>query len=393
MAGGTRVQQPGRLDRRHPRGVRQRGRKTVRPRCGADAALARQAAEQASADAAAARTAATQAEVEAERARGAATRAENEAAAASSAAALAEREAATAQSAATQAEQDAADAGKLAESAEAHAKSAEEAAKNANAHAKEADEAAKRTEEYARELERKARENAARTKTPPSSGATPSDAEQEALRQAGITPEQLAEYRTLAEQDLIDYLLENGGELLVELFLQDILDCIDDPDIPTCLWAIISSIPVGKLAKVASKLPRITKAIAGIGTFLDKSAAAKKRLKQAEEIIEKVRKKVPDCLGKKKKKPGPKGFAPRSAAAKADDDDECLTAETVVYRSPATGKRASEERGLNPANHGGSHLHGLLCQPAGGSRSVRGERPRLRVPPLCDEARIPRGLR
>ncbi|WP_282689659.1 MULTISPECIES: hypothetical protein [unclassified Streptomyces] len=225
------------------------------------------------------------------------------------------------------------------------AKSAEEAAKNANAHAKEADEAAKRTEEYARELDRKARENAARTKTPPSSGATPSDAEQEALRQGGITPEQLAEYRTPAEQGLIEYLLESGGELLVELFLQDILDCIDDPDIPTCLWAIISSIPVGKLAKVASKLPQITKAIAGIGTLLDKSAAAKKRLRQAEEIIEKVRKKVPDCLGKKKKKPGPKGFAPRSAAAKADDGDECLTAETVVYRSPATGKRASEERG------------------------------------------------
>lgn len=320
----------------------------------ADAKLARQAANQAFADAAAARNAATQAEAEAARARGAATDAENQAAAAGSAATLAEKEASLAQGAATQAEKDAADADRLATSAEAHAKSAETAAKNAGTYAKEADEAAKKAEEYQRELQRKAREQAAKPgkETP---GSDLKEAERKALEAAGISEAEYEAARALAQQDLLDYLMENGAELLVELAAEEIKECWDDPDIPTCLWAVVTSLPWSKAAKLVSKLPQLSKIIWGINDFLDKSAKAKKLVKQADEVIEKVRKKIPDCVGKSKKKPAPKSLA-RSAGARADDEDEeCLTAETVIYRSPATGKRDSEKRGLNPANHGGDH--------------------------------------
>ncbi|MFC3234938.1 hypothetical protein ACFOL3_17395, partial [Streptomyces nitrosporeus] len=236
----------------------------------------------------AARTAAMEAEAAAERARGAATEADNQAAAAGSAATWAENEAAAASGAATRAEKDAAGAAELAASAEAHAKSAETAAANAAEHARAADEAAKRAEEYQRQFEREAREEAAREKTDSPSPPTLEDAQREALEAAGITPEEYEAARALMAKDLLDYLMENGAEILVEILAEDIMACIDDPDIATCLWALIQNLGPVKALKIASKLPRIAKAIAGINSFLDKSAAAKNLVKKAEKIIDRV---------------------------------------------------------------------------------------------------------
>ncbi|WP_190344816.1 hypothetical protein [Streptomyces venezuelae] len=280
-----------------------------------DAQQARQAATAAYADAAAARTAATQAEAEAQRARAAATEAENQAAAALSAATLAEKEASTARAAATQAERDAADAARLAQSAEDHARSAETAASNAAQHAREADDAAKRAEEYEREQQRKEREEAAKSRQ-----STPAldDQMKKALAEAGLSPEAYQEALVLAEKNLLDYLMENGAEILVELFLEDIKACIDDPDIPTCLWAIVQNLGPAKALKIASKLPKIAKAIAGINTFLDKTAEARKHLKKYEEALEKI-KAAASCLvdgtPDKGKKPGARGSAVKTAPA------------------------------------------------------------------------------
>ncbi|MFD7576686.1 hypothetical protein ACFV6U_40235, partial [Streptomyces sp. NPDC059810] len=259
-----------------------------------DARLAREAAQQAFADAAAARTAATQAEAEAQRARDAAGEAERQAIAAGNAATLAEKEAATAQAAAEKAAKDAADAARLATSAEAYATSAETAAKNAGTYAKEAGEAATRAEEYQREEQRKAREEAARGQAPPPA-ASDADTMKQALAEAGLTEEEYRAALELSGQDILDYLIENGGELLVEMFAEDIMACIEDPDIPTCLWAIISVLPVGKLLKLGSKLPKITKAIWGIGAFLDKVAGAKKKLKKFDKALDRA-KKATKCL-------------------------------------------------------------------------------------------------
>ncbi|MER6049070.1 hypothetical protein ABT168_16720 [Streptomyces sp. NPDC001793] len=265
-----------------------------------DAALARQAANQAAADAAAARKAANEAEAEAARARKAAAEADQHAAAANSAANQAEHEASVAQGAAAQAEKDAADAGKLADSAENHAKSAEEAAENAEKYAKEADEAAKRAEEYRREQERKARGEAARKIEGRDSELT--SEEEQALKDLGLSPEEFERIRELSGKDLLDYLKENGGEILVELFFEDIKKCYDDPDIPTCLWAIVQNIGPGKAAKIVQKLPKIGKAIWGINKFLDKVDAARKKIDKYEDALEKAWKKLPACVKEEKKK-------------------------------------------------------------------------------------------
>ncbi|WP_372411267.1 hypothetical protein [Streptomyces luteireticuli] len=261
----------------------------------ADAKDARQAANQAYADAAAARQAATQAEAEAERARGAATEAENQAAAAVSAATQAEKEASVAQSAATQAAKDAEDARKLADSAEAHAKSAEDAAKNADKYAREADIAAKKAE--AEERAAKLKELAEAAKRSTNSGAPEaSSEEEEALKEAGISPDEFKEDQELADKDVFDYLKENGAQILVDLFYKEIEECIDTGDVQTCITAILENLPVAKLAKIGWKtIPKLFKTVWGIDKFLEKTAAARKRIKKYEEALEKIRKRIPDC--------------------------------------------------------------------------------------------------
>ncbi|MFE9404813.1 hypothetical protein ACFYNY_24135 [Streptomyces sp. NPDC006530] len=342
----------------------------------ADATQARESANQAFADADAARTAATQAEAEAQRARGAATDAENQAAAASSAATLAEKEASVAQDAAVQAKKDADDADKLAASAEEHAKSAETAAKNAETYAKQADEAARRAEEYRRDQERKDLAEAAKKNPkytdplPGGAGGEPGSSAEAldalilrmatdyALAQLGLSEEEVALARDLSGQDLLDYLKNNGAEILVELFAADIKECIDDPDIGICIWAIVQNAGPVKLVKIGSKLPRISKAIWGIKGFLEKVDKARKKLDAFTEKLEGAKEKLDRLRAlcdrdAKDRKPGrkSKAAAVQRSVAVGDDkpkpDTDCTF---PIFRTPKTVDVAYEKlHGPNPS--------------------------------------------
>ncbi|MEV5443078.1 polymorphic toxin-type HINT domain-containing protein, partial [Streptomyces sp. NPDC052644] len=290
--------------------------------------------------------AANQAEAEAARARGAAAEADSHAVAANSAANLAEKEASVAQGAAAQAEKDAADANKFAESAESHAKSAEAAAKNANSYAHEADEAAKRAEEYQREQDRKAREAAA--KAAESKGDSLGDlteAEMEALKLAGITPEELEKARALAAKDLADFLIENGGQIIVDLLFEDIKKCFSEGNFESCFWAVVGSLPWGKALKVIKETPAITKAliriVGGLDDFLDNSAKAKKLVDKSKEILEKFRKNPPPCAPGGKKN----SFAPGTPVLMADGArkpiEDVRVGEHVLATDPLTGRTES----------------------------------------------------
>ncbi|MGW1199622.1 scabin-related ADP-ribosyltransferase [Streptomyces sp. NPDC002536] len=329
-----------------------------------DANDARNAANEAYADASAASDAANQAESEAVRARAASTEADNQAAAANSLAALAEKEATTAQGAAKQATQDAEAAGKLADSAEEHAKSAEAAAEKADEYAKGADEAAKKAEKYESEQAGKDRTEAAKPKEEPKGEPDKGSDLDEALKDSGLTSEEYKDLKDLAEKSLFDYLKENGAEILIELFAEDIKECIDTGDIPICIWAVVQNAGPAKALKIVGKLPKISKAVWGINKFLDKVAAARKKLKKFEEALEKIRKKIPACLvdsdpPKRPKKPK-HGFAAGGqpaahayqgfASAAAAEYKKCRP--KVVYRSDTRGpdeifKIGFEPRGSN----------------------------------------------
>ncbi|MFK8851071.1 hypothetical protein [Streptomyces sp. Ac-502] len=97
--------------------------------------------------------------------------------------------------------------------------------------------------------------------------------------------------------------MDNGAEILVELAAEEIKECWDDPDIPSCLWAIVNNLPWSKAAKLVGKLPKIGKAIWGINGFLDKSAKAKKLVDKSEDVLDKAWKKLPACVKDKKKSP------------------------------------------------------------------------------------------
>ncbi|MFD5937270.1 polymorphic toxin-type HINT domain-containing protein, partial [Streptomyces sp. NPDC060333] len=307
-----------------------------------DAKLAREAANRAFADATAARNAANQAEAEASRARGAAAEADSHAVAANSAANLAEHEASVAQGAAAQAEKDAADANKFAESADGHAKSAEAAAKNANTYAREADEAAKKAEEYELEQQRKAREAAAKDKGG-DYHLKLTDEEIAALKAIGITPEQFEMARQLRNKGFLDFLVENGGQIIVDLLFEDIKNCFEKPNFEDCFWAAVGALPWGKALKIIKEMPAIAKAlkriVTGLNDFLDKSAEAKKLMAKGEEVLEKLRKKNPPCMTGKKH-----SFAPGTPVLMADGTNKPIqdirVGEQVLATDPETGKTA-----------------------------------------------------
>ncbi|MCX5079324.1 hypothetical protein OHA84_01210 [Streptomyces sp. NBC_00513] len=331
-----------------------------------DAKLARDAANRAFADATAARNAANQAEAEASRARGAAAEADSHAVAANSAANLAEHEAGVAQGAAAQAEKDAADANKFAESADGHAKSAEAAAKNANTYAREADEAAKKAEEYELEQQRKAREAAAKEVEKGDHHPKLTDEEIAALKAAGISPEDYEKNRQLRNKNVLDFLVENGGQIIVDLLFEDIKNCFEEPNFEDCFWAAVGALPWGKAVKIIKEMPAIAKAlkriVTGLNDFLDKSAAAKKLMAKADEILEKLRKNPPCVPGKKH------SFAQGAPVRMADSANKSMQKIRVGVQVPAKepiGVRACGDSDLEdihgklPQRDEGGHTSGI----------------------------------
>jgi hypothetical protein len=205
-------------------------------------AVARQAADQARADAKTAQYHAAEA----------ATSASNAAAAA-----------ATASQAAAAAQQSAVNAGKDAEAAAAAATEAVTIATNMQ-----------REEDAAANLA-KAAANTTGTVTDEELAAAeaaggPENAEK--LRQA---------HETLAEGDITDFIIKEGGQLLLDFFgITDIINCFTKGDIGACGMALIGVLPIGKLFKAAE-------AIALVGRILPKAAAFFTRHQDAIKWIEK----------------------------------------------------------------------------------------------------------
>ncbi|WP_026540939.1 putative toxin [Paenarthrobacter nicotinovorans] len=205
-------------------------------------ATARQAAEQARADAKTAQAHAADA----------ATSASNAAAAA-----------ATASQAAANAQQSAVNAGKDAEAAAAAATEAVTIATNL-------------------QREEDAAANMAKAAANTTGDVSPDEL---AAAEAAGGPEAAEELRkaheTLAEGDITDFIIKEGGQLLLDFFgVTDIINCFTKGDIGACGMALIGVLPIGKLFKAAE-------AIALVGRILPKAAAFFTRHQDAIKAIEK----------------------------------------------------------------------------------------------------------
>ncbi|MEU4351829.1 hypothetical protein [Streptomyces sp. NPDC023838] len=226
----------------------------------------------------------------------AATQADNDATAA-------EKDAASANTAATAAEADAAIADGAATHAEQDATKAETAASNAGQAAKDADTAATRAEEEERKRLAELRKQRAEAKPDLGPDLT-SDEEATLLRLCG--QECVDEYRAaraLAGKDLLDWVKENGGQILLDYIgWPDLKNCLTKGDVEGCLWTLVNvasaAIPLKQIPAVGKAIFRVTSGVAG---FFEKSAKAKKAIKKFKDLLEKA-KKEPDTLPCKPKK-------------------------------------------------------------------------------------------
>ncbi|WP_435157325.1 polymorphic toxin-type HINT domain-containing protein [Amycolatopsis sacchari] len=272
------------------------------------AAEAQQAAADAAVDGAAARAAASraaqadaQAHDDAVKARAAANAASNDAAIAGRAASAAERDAAAARAAASAAESDAAaarDAAGRAESdataaetaateAQTHADATAEAARNAMQAAIDAGHAADRAEQA--ERDRQAAERAAQAAQAGDDVPDMTAEEEQLLYQMGGPDlvEQNREALEQAKKGIIDYLIENGGQVLLDIIgVTDAKKCFSEGDVAACLWTVVN---VGSLLLLLAKLPAvasaITKVVAGLTKFLEASAAGREILELGRRIM------------------------------------------------------------------------------------------------------------
>ncbi|MEU6495751.1 hypothetical protein [Streptomyces sp. NPDC046984] len=276
-----------------------------------DAQRAAEAVKRARVSAAEAAKAAKAAEAAADRASGyaqqagtdavyagfAADEAESDAAAADHAATEAEHDAGNARAAATAAEADAASAHATADQAEVDATAAETAATNAHGAATDAQAAADRTE--AEERAELATENAARTQAGTVDVGGDLTAEEEAILLAQCGQDCVDEFRKakqLASMDVIDWVKENGADILLEVVgVNDLRRCIGSGDVESCLWSVIN---VASLVVVVGKLPAVSKAVlrvtAGIGKFFEQSRTARKSLEWLRKVIADY--KASECL-------------------------------------------------------------------------------------------------
>ncbi len=230
---------------------------------------------QAGTDALFARSAAKDASDEALHANNEATEAEKSAANAHASADAAARDASAADTAATQSEKD--------------ATAAEKAAASANRDAKDAESAADRAEaEFLKEQEeaRKALVDAPK----PNTGADLSQ-DEEALLLANCGQSCVDEFREakkLAGQDVLDWVIENGGQILLdELGYTDAKKCFGQRDVESCLWTLVNVVMIGV---AVSKIPAVAKVIykvgKGVNTFLDSLDRARSALERLRKLVD-----------------------------------------------------------------------------------------------------------
>ncbi|MBB2934390.1 hypothetical protein FHX82_001410 [Amycolatopsis bartoniae] len=290
-----------------------------------DAVKARAAANQASNDAAIAGRAASAAEGEAAAARAAASAAESDAAAARDAAGRAESDATAAESAATQAQQ--------------HADATAEAARNAMQSAIDAGHAADRAEQA--ERDRQAAEQKSSVDEVGNAGPDLSVNDDGALlaacrEQTRDVDKCMADYHAAydsAKQSVIDWIIENGGQVLLDVIgYTDAKKCFGEGDVAACLWTVVN---VGSLLALVAKLPAVSGAIAkiagGLTKFLEGSAAGRKLLDGAAELVQKL-----------KNACGGNSFTPDTPVLMADGTWRAIggitVGDAVVATDPAGGR-------------------------------------------------------
>lgn len=174
--------------------------------------------------------------------------------------------------------------------------------------ATEADKAADRAEAVEREEEQRAIEERVEADGSDAGADLTVDEEELLRRECGEEcVEAFRAAKALTGQGILDWLVKNGGEILLEeIGYRDLERCFTKGDIESCLWTLAKLVPVSKVFSVGKAIVRVA---SGIGGFLEKSVTAKRTLDKFRKIIDDAKK------GKGKACPvKPKPVSARSAS-------------------------------------------------------------------------------
>jgi hypothetical protein len=296
----------------------------------ANAAAARQEANNASADAAIAGLAADAAEGQAAAAHGAATRAETDATAARNAAATAQGYAAEAAAAA--------------ERARNHAQETSAAAQRAREAAADAQRAANQAEADQRQRDAEIQQTKAMVLAGCLPGLSVEDIDElvaEPVSEAALTEYRTAQQGCMSGEDVLSFLAEVGGEVLLEYIgIPDLKRCFGSGDIEACLWTVVNVIGlVLPFVKGKAIVKAITAVVLNIGKYLAKSEKIAKLAEKMGILLDQLRR---VC------RVGNRLAASRDSAVQAEGFYFCLPLTNHLPERLADELRQARELGVGP---------------------------------------------
>ncbi|WP_067830953.1 polymorphic toxin-type HINT domain-containing protein [Actinomadura kijaniata] len=136
-------------------------------------------------------------------------------------------------------------------------------------------------------------------------------------------------------------LLKEIGKLGLDFIAGDIVNCLKNPNLSDCLWALLDVVPWGKLGKLLKSIPKAAK-------LLDRLMDLKRRLEKARDARKNAKKRVDDALDacKKRQKPG-SSFLPGTQVVMADGSrrpiERVRIGDLVWASDPATGRSGPRE--------------------------------------------------
>ncbi|SEF35775.1 hypothetical protein SAMN05421837_108370 [Amycolatopsis pretoriensis] len=341
------------------------------------AAEAQRSAADAAGSASAARDAANtangydvQAHENAAKARQEANNAASDAAIAGLAADAAEGQASAARAAATQAETDAAAAHRAADDADRYAREAAAAAERARIHAQETSNAAQRARDAAADAQRAADQAEADqrqrdleiqyTKAMVLAGCLPGlsveDIDElvaEPDSEAALTEYRAAQQGCMNGEDVISFLAEVGGEVLLEYIgIPDLKRCFGSGDIEACLWTVVNVIGlVLPFVKGKAIVKAITAVVVNIGKYLAKSEKIARLAEKMTVLLDQLRRvcKVRGRLA-----------ANRASTADAAEFFICLPLKNRLPERLDDELRQARELGIEPVELGTQEFRHLI---------------------------------
>ncbi|NIH81300.1 hypothetical protein [Amycolatopsis viridis] len=117
-----------------------------------------------------------------------------------------------------------------------------------------------------------------------------------------------------ADQNLIDWIIANGGQILVDLFIGGIKACVNSPNLGNCSLGVVDIVSLGLAVLKAYDVGRaLWRVVSSIGKFLEEAETFPSILQRGRSIIAEVK---VNCFRRHTRCSCDRGCTDRSAQAR-----------------------------------------------------------------------------